>query len=97
MGVCVSWRVVFEKPTEEKSSTKVTGLVVRIHSAPVLKYACGSGMALIELIFILSGACVVLFWLARGFMMLALMVCWPIPGNFFTSMGKWAGEVFFTQ
>ncbi|KAB5567491.1 hypothetical protein PHYPO_G00233390 [Pangasianodon hypophthalmus] len=47
-------------------------------------------MALMELIFVLSGACVVLFWLARMFMMLAPKVCWPIPGNFFTSMGKWA-------
>ncbi|XP_060787896.1 17-beta-hydroxysteroid dehydrogenase type 3 isoform X2 [Neoarius graeffei] len=47
-------------------------------------------MALIELIFVVSGACVVLFWLAHMFMMLATRVCWPIPGNFFTSMGKWA-------
>lgn len=93
----MSLRIVFEKPTEEKSSAKETRLAVRICSAPVLKEAYVSGMALIELIFVLSGACVVLFWLAHMFMMLATRVCWPIPGNFFTSMGKWAGEVFFTQ
>ncbi|KAI5614029.1 testosterone 17-beta-dehydrogenase 3 isoform X1 [Silurus asotus] len=46
-------------------------------------------MALIELIFVLSGACVVLLWLARGLMMLAPKAC-SISGNFFTSMGKWA-------
>ncbi|KAF7695285.1 testosterone 17-beta-dehydrogenase 3 [Silurus meridionalis] len=46
-------------------------------------------MALIELIFVLSGACVVLLWLARGLKMIAPKVC-SISGNFFTSMGKWA-------
>ncbi|XP_053360308.1 17-beta-hydroxysteroid dehydrogenase type 3 isoform X3 [Clarias gariepinus] len=47
-------------------------------------------MALIEFIFVLSGACIVLAWLGRVFTMLAPKVFWPIPGNFFTSMGKWA-------
>lgn len=80
-----------------QSSAKGTRLDVRIHSAPVLKQACGSGMELMELIFVLSGACVVLFWLAHVVMLFAPKVCWLIPGNFFTSVGKWAGEVFFTQ
>ncbi|KAK2841045.1 hypothetical protein Q7C36_012624 [Tachysurus vachellii] len=47
-------------------------------------------MELIELIFVLSGACVVFFWVTRTIMMLAPKVFWPIPGNFITSMGKWA-------
>lgn len=93
----MSWRIVFAKLTEEKSSANGTRLAVRIHSAPVLKEAHGFGMELIELIFVFSGACVVLFWLAHAFMLFAPNVCWPIPENFFTSMGKWAGEVFFTQ
>ncbi|KAG7332389.1 hypothetical protein KOW79_004223 [Hemibagrus wyckioides] len=47
-------------------------------------------MALIEFIFVLCGACVVFFWLTRAIMMLAPMIGGPIPGSFFTSMGKWA-------
>lgn len=66
-------------------------------SVPVLKESCSTGMALIELIFVLCGACVVFFWLKRAIMMLAPKASGPIPGSFFTSMGKWAGEVFFTQ
>lgn len=95
MGVCVRLRVVFEKPAMQ-SSAIVTRLDVRIHSAPVLIEARGLGMALIELIFVLSGACVVLLWLVHVFLLLAPKVLWLIPGNLFTSMGKWAGEVFFT-
>lgn len=85
---------MFGKSTEEKSSAKSTRLAVRIHSAPGLEEACVSAMALIELIFVLSGVCVVLFWLVHVFMLLAPKVCWRISGNFFTSMGKWAGEFF---
>ncbi|KAK3565782.1 hypothetical protein QTP86_015047 [Hemibagrus guttatus] len=59
-------------------------------SVPVLKEACSTGMALIELIFVLCGACVVFFWLTRAIMMLAPNLGGPIPGNFFTSVGKWA-------
>lgn len=93
----MSWRVVFQKPTEEKNSANKTRLDVSIHSAPVPKEACYSGMALIEFIFVMIGACVVFFWLMHVFMLLAPKVCWLIPGNFVTSMGKWAGETFFTQ
>ncbi|KAL6458821.1 hypothetical protein MHYP_G00322930 [Metynnis hypsauchen] len=52
-------------------------------------------MALIELIFTLVGACVVLVYCARlahVLMMLFLRVWYPLPENFFTSMGRWAGE-----
>ncbi|XP_036434260.1 testosterone 17-beta-dehydrogenase 3 isoform X2 [Colossoma macropomum] len=50
-------------------------------------------MALIELIFTLVGACVVLFCCARlahVLMKLYPRVWYPLPENFFTSMGKWA-------
>lgn len=94
-SVCELEGCVWEANRGEKQCKR--DQAVRIHSAPVLKEAYGFGMALIEFIFVLSGACVVLFWLACMFMMLAPRVCWPIPGNFFTSMGKWAGEVVFTQ
>ncbi|XP_017570267.1 testosterone 17-beta-dehydrogenase 3 [Pygocentrus nattereri] len=50
-------------------------------------------MALTELIFTLVGACVVLFYCAKLVHMLMLLfprVWYPLPENFFTSMGKWA-------
>ncbi|TSL10193.1 hypothetical protein Baya_6310 [Bagarius yarrelli] len=47
-------------------------------------------MALTEVFFVLSGACVVFVWLVRVIIILAPKLCWPIPGDFFTSMGKWA-------
>ncbi|XP_062854996.1 17-beta-hydroxysteroid dehydrogenase type 3 [Trichomycterus rosablanca] len=47
-------------------------------------------MALLELVFSLIGVCVVLCWLARALTVLSPQVCYPLPENFFTSMGKWA-------
>ncbi|KAL7885047.1 hypothetical protein AOLI_G00078170 [Acnodon oligacanthus] len=67
--------------------------VRRTHSTPALNEALGSGMALIELIFTLIGVCVVLFYcakLAHVLMMLFLRVWYPLPENFFTSVGRWA-------
>ncbi|XP_066500180.1 17-beta-hydroxysteroid dehydrogenase type 3 [Hoplias malabaricus] len=50
-------------------------------------------MALIEVFFALVGACVILrcaVWLAHWPMIFFPSVFYPLPENFFTSMGKWA-------
>ncbi|XP_051964462.1 17-beta-hydroxysteroid dehydrogenase type 3-like isoform X1 [Xyrauchen texanus] len=50
-------------------------------------------MTLTEIIFILTGTCVVLFFggkLVFLVMMLAPKLCYPLPDSFFTSLGKWA-------
>ncbi|KAK1801263.1 hypothetical protein P4O66_022956 [Electrophorus voltai] len=78
--------------TGMRSGSDAAALAVDTHSTPALRGA-PNRMALIEFVFILVGVCAVFFCgirLMRMLMVLFPKFWYPLPENFFTSMGKWA-------